>query len=126
MLHSHCRGRGFDSLRVHHFHVLTQSVDFLYIHITTAAILISSATPISRITESSIQNRNTKKTEIPMGLTTTATTRLRNLLLICLLFDNTFNVIIITVKNFIWCTNYQVLRKRKHNESIHIYFRGKF
>lgn len=45
---------------------------------------------------------------------------------ICLLFDNAFNVIIITVKNFIWCTNYPVLRKRKHNESIHIYFRGEF
>lgn len=83
--------------------------------------------PISRIAESSIQNYNTKKIEIPMRPQNNSNhTPKKFAVKICLLFDKTFNVIIITVKNFIWCTNYQVLRKRKHNESIHIYFRGKF
>ena len=76
--------------------------------------------PISRIAESSIQNCDTKKTEIPMQPLNNSNRTLKKFAVkICLLFDNAFNVIIITEKSFIWCTNYQVLRKRKHNESIH-------
>ena len=55
--------------------------------------------PISRIAESSIQNCDTKKTEIPMQpLNNSNRTPKKFAVKICLLFDKTFNVIIITVK----------------------------
>lgn len=55
--------------------------------------------PISRITESSIQNYNTKKIEIPMRPQNNSNhTPKKFAVKICSLFDKTFNVIIITVK----------------------------
>lgn len=55
--------------------------------------------PISRIAEGSIQNCDTKKTEIPMQPLNNSNRTLKKFAVkICLLFDNAFNVIIITVK----------------------------